>query len=565
MSLQRRRPREVVVSDSDAVSSEEDESQRRRRSKKKSRRRELAGLLADQRKLATDEEIQHLRKYVNSVLNNETLTAQEEGGSGAAARLRRNAAVSRLPDMFGVVHGNSKSNATTRLATAAGQGALRHRSTTLDATFHATRWVLLSGTNRLSEWIQCAPHAATNFGSAGESAVYACSEGDGSASSSAVDCESYEEQLLKRFLHRRQQENDAAVAKWTLQCREDDALTDPLLDGVLLEDVAEYRGVLAWLQRTVAHCVPPLRETLQSLDNLGFAECQSLLRSYAETRCMVAVHDWWLLRAHPMPAERITEVVLVLCFAIVAWRREALVKVLRSRIHEDGDAALLRAMSLHPWALERLCPSSDASAVDPPQAFAALLQMLKADEERRIRKASALIKDATSNVALRRQEAKVKDFTQQLTAMQARIAAAAVELSEASLEEEIGVQLEVSRRLDDAVQAGVLLEDAVASEASSFLMESVLWTLPPTIPLQHREIEEALEKYLWNHPYALMDDELGAVRFVRDTRHMLLINIALRRAVAKRTALYSSLRKLEQELLTAVGEVSEDGVALPKA
>jgi hypothetical protein len=102
------------------------------------------------------------------------------------------------------------------------------------------------------------------------------------------------------------------------------------------------------------------------------------------------------------------------------------------------------------------------------------------------------------------------------------------------------------------------------TEVKSFLMEAGLWTLPSTCPLLHREIEEALEKFLWMHPYAMMDDELTVVDQLHRVRKGLLQNLIWKRAHMKKLNLISALRKLEGELQQAVDAETEGGVPLPR-
>ncbi|CCW64250.1 unnamed protein product [Phytomonas sp. EM1] len=93
------------------------------------------------------------------------------------------------------------------------------------------------------------------------------------------------------------------------------------------------------------------------------------------------------------------------------------------------------------------------------------------------------------------------------------------------------------------------------NQAHSNLSETVLLTLPPAIPRLHREVEQELEKYLWEDPAALMVDTPPVQQLTADIRVVYSQNIILQRLLTRLENLDDTLTRLHGDAQGSLREV----------
>lgn len=107
----------------------------------------------------------------------------------------------------------------------------------------------------------------------------------------------------------------------------------------------------------------------------------------------------------------------------------------------------------------------------------------------------------------------------------------------------------------------------VCNRAVTHMSESVLLTLPRAVPLLYREVEQELEKYLLDDPWALMEDTGEASLWTEEIRVTYTQNLLLSRQLHKMHTLKDGLEKLIADVRQATasfadfeeGEEEEDG------
>lgn len=87
----------------------------------------------------------------------------------------------------------------------------------------------------------------------------------------------------------------------------------------------------------------------------------------------------------------------------------------------------------------------------------------------------------------------------------------------------------------------------------SLVSEGVLLSLPRTVPLPYREIEEKMEGMLWEHPYALMSGDDIVVRewVSKLRRQLLLLRLWQRYGLQRWSHLVEALEKLQSQIEAA--------------
>ncbi|CCW67892.1 unnamed protein product [Phytomonas sp. Hart1] len=103
-----------------------------------------------------------------------------------------------------------------------------------------------------------------------------------------------------------------------------------------------------------------------------------------------------------------------------------------------------------------------------------------------------------------------------------------------------------------------LHRDGVCNHAHSNLSEGVLLTLPAAIPRLHREVEQELEKYLWEDPAALMGDAPPAQSLTAEIRIAYSQNIVLTRLLSKLANLEDTITRLHADAQLALRRVRGD-------
>lgn len=491
----------------------------------------------------------------------------------------------------------------------------------LNSHFHATRWRLLvpsslSSATSSSAEATIAPPVPQWARSTMANAPHPLKKGDDDEASNNI---------ADAFRNRRASEDAVGELEHHREQHELRGLLAHRSDSVTLRNDNELQKVLNYLKLVIA----PLPQELSAFGgaiielakNCGFPVVQDLLEAYADTRTTVTACDRWLTHleedvnnplASAATKNKAREVViattqtqhgccvpkellLLMVYGIVSYRTVALMQCIHQSTEMSSEQKSLfgRLVQVHPFSPYGLLPkeqtttnnTSNSSGThsdnDAPgyttaavaaasakqktiTAFSILLTSFLSERTRVRELTASLNAEATVNVPLQRQTAKYDSIRKSIEALSSRFDI--VDDEERHLGDELAVQLEVSSRLSEFVQCGAVMDDVIASQPTSFIMESVLWTLPPSVAsVQHREIEEALEKFLWGHPYALMSDDLITAEYVHATRKQLLVNLALRRAVTRKMTILAALRKLtESDLHGAVEAKSEDGVLLPE-
>jgi hypothetical protein len=416
------------------------------------------------------------------------------------------------------------------------------------------------------------------------------------------------------FQHRRGAEDFAAQQEHHRQLCELHGILDHRSDAVTLRSPEEFDEVLHFLTEILQSLEGPEQVTGQLTIGIarscGYAVVQPLLEAYADTRTAIIACDRWLLylddefqrvstsdnhatqlrseRKHKIQAVRFAigghsccpkELLLLMVYGIVGYRIHTLVQQIKESpaVTAEQKGLFDRLFQVHPFSPYGLLPKDTGSggaathsvwhhqqhATNMSTAFSMLIKSFVSERRRVDQIVASLSAEAAVNIPLQRQTAKYESIRKSIEALSSRFDV--VDDEERHLSDELAVQMEVSSRLSEFVQCGAIIDEKLASQPTSYIMENVLWTLPPSVAsVQHREIEEALEKFLWGQPYALMSDDLITAEYVQAIRKQLLVNIALRRAVTRKMTILSTLRKLtDSDLRSAVEAESEDGVQLP--
>lgn len=95
-------------------------------------------------------------------------------------------------------------------------------------------------------------------------------------------------------------------------------------------------------------------------------------------------------------------------------------------------------------------------------------------------------------------------------------------------------------------------QSGMCNRAYSMLSEAVLLSLPSTIPRLHREVEQELEKHLWDHDVALMDVGPDVQRLTASVREFLTMNCVLRRYAAKVENMLDVSHKISSDITEAI-------------
>jgi hypothetical protein len=493
----------------------------------------------------------------------------------------------------------------------------------LDAPFHAVRWRLVRFTDVAESaslhWCRSESNVAVDA-----LPLPSTSCADVEARSSSF--ETRESRAARRKCevmqawHAQRAEADRTSRERLFQLlREQRGLGDHRSDAVLLRSDEEFYSMLGFLCRTFERVWQreghhgaaslPLYETcgnriLKNMEGCGFQLMQDLLTAFADCRTTVVACDRWCIHMQerqaaepssplcpPPPAAAqslvhmndvvsIKEMLLFAIYGIMGLRITQMEEALRTgkTTAPDQRSVLHRLLWTHPFSPYRLLEGDEKNArweeaggvselavgqQRMERAFSRLLIMFETERARVKQRTAAVHAEASVNVPLQRQQTKFSTMHRTLTSFRDKVDTLKAEME--TLGDELRVQMEVSRRLGDLVRCGLIMDERNVSMPTSFLMESVLWTLPASMAtVQHREIEEALEKFLWGQPYALMSDDLVSAEYVNSIRCQLLVNLALRRAVTRKVTILASLRKLEIDIRSVVEAETEEGVALPQ-
>lgn len=497
----------------------------------------------------------------------------------------------------------------------------------LNSNFHAVRWRLLRyGSNDSEAFLLGGlSHWCRSGGDGPQQLTIAAPSADGTSSpiggDEAMQLAHRRESLVDALRRRRQEEDARAQQDYQQLLCEQKGLLSHRADAVSFEGAAEFGDVRAFLQG-VMECLPsgsPQRvlgeSVVGALQNCGFEVVQDLLHAFADSRSPVVACDRWFMhlqerlkedRAASGEASRIRaalallsesggehgvsakELLFTALYGVIGFR----VIWMEQRLAEEGSQSnrrtnpamaddqvnvFRRLLRVHPFSPYRLLSgkeddSPDASSVavtaspsNVAAAFSRLMDLFHLERRRVSSIGASLEAESNANIPLQRQSAKYETFRQSLESLSSKFEAIDLEIKQL-MNEGLRAQIELSCRFGDAVHCGVIIDEKLASQPTSFIMESVLWTLPPSVAnVHHREIEEALEKFLWGQPHALMSDDLVTAEYVHAIRTQLLTNLSLRRCITRKMTILAALRKLtEVDLKAAVEAESEDGVLLPE-
>ncbi|KPI86383.1 hypothetical protein ABL78_4569 [Leptomonas seymouri] len=102
---------------------------------------------------------------------------------------------------------------------------------------------------------------------------------------------------------------------------------------------------------------------------------------------------------------------------------------------------------------------------------------------------------------------------------------------------------------------------AVCNRVVSHTGEAVLLSLPPTLPRVHREVEQELERYLYDDTSAMMEVNAMAQSLIAEIRVAYTQGIYLQRYMARLEHIVGSLRKVEQDCKEAEKNAGGGGAA----
>ena len=88
---------------------------------------------------------------------------------------------------------------------------------------------------------------------------------------------------------------------------------------------------------------------------------------------------------------------------------------------------------------------------------------------------------------------------------------------------------------------------AVCNRVVSHTGEAVLLSLPPTLPRLHREVEQELERYLYDDTSAMMEVNATAQSLLAQIRVAYTQNTYLQRYAVRLEHVVENLKKVEQD------------------
>lgn len=549
----KRMRREADVHDVDADSAPDDgtdEEYEEAVPKRNGRRRELAALLADQGKHVSVEQIQTLQKFVADVLDHNIVS--EKG-----KRRERNAVLgnfSALPNMFGIVEGVS-----TGLGPVSSLGS-SDKANGVDAVYdgkhHASRWreVHLGALGRL--WVK------------NDKPIAPVGADSDSEADDTVELTQLQSSRRRAMLLRRRMEETRMVRETRQTMQDAVNLNCTAMDGIAMRDEKEFE--------LAARRLPPgLRKVF------SFDDATKILWYYSLTRNALVTHDRFLAslqtdRSTEVTLEQVTLLIAALHASIISLRKSELraaATQLRELSKSGSIAALGREELAALDAIEKLSavhPSlrhveTDATDGLPSASrLTALEESLGAESNRRQKLRTAIERHSSANIPLSRQEAKLATLRQAFASLDSRLQSCDAELRVEFIRAQANDIHEASSRIEETLsmsQESVRVGDTLLRS-----LELTLLTLTKEggHPIVLREVEEALEKYLYHHRYALVSDS-GLVRsLLASVRDLLVENISLKRALARKVNVIGTAKKIEADARSAVEANSEDGIPLPK-